>query len=79
MRRALVLLPLGALLATMAAGQDASRPDPDRFHLFNACRPMWLLAQGRSLSRQAVDYRVLQSTAESRLRAARLYSQDQNA
>ena len=44
MRRILALLPLVALLATMAVGPDAAS-GWERFNLFNACRPMQLVIE----------------------------------
>ena len=70
-------LPLAALLASAAAGQDAGiKQSLERFKLFNACRPMELVVEG--LRDGAADIGLakgaLQAAAESRLRAARLYT-----
>ena len=79
MRRSLAALTLAvlALLAPDTAGQDYPK-HLERFDLFNACRPMGLViehlhdhAAAIGLTREA-----LQAAAESRLRAARLYSDD---
>ena len=77
MRRALALLFLVALLASAASGQgSASRQD--RFRLFNACRPMQLLVEslGNEERKIGLTEDALQAAAESRLRAARLYTED---
>ncbi len=75
MRRILALLPLVALLATMAVGQVF---DQERLKLFNACRPMQLLIE--KLPDDATEIgltrEMLKAAAESRLRAARLYTGD---
>ena len=75
MRRILALLPLVALLATMAVGPDAAS-GWERFNLFNACRPMRLVIQ--DLDDDATEIgltrEMLKAAAESRLRAARLYT-----
>ena len=77
MRTILALLPFAALLGpSSSALGSASRLE--RFELFNACRPMRLLveslpdaAEGIGLARETP-----QAAAESRLRAARLYTED---
>ena len=77
MLRALISIALAALLAPTAAGQDsASRQD--RFRLFNACRPMELVVEKLSpdADKIALSEESLQAAAESRLRAARLYTED---
>ena len=75
MRRILALLPLVALLATMAVGQDAAS-GLERFNLFNACRPMRLLIEhlNDDATEIGLTREMLKAAAESRLRAARLYT-----
>ena len=76
-RAPLALLPLAVLLAPTGAGQDAASRI-ERFELFNACRPMILVVE-RPSSRAAeisLTEEALQVAAESRLRAARLYTED---
>ena len=77
MRQALVFLALVALLAPAAPGQDAASL-LERFELFNACRPMRLLVEGLDDDAAAIGLNkaALQAAAESRLRAARLYTED---
>ena len=77
MQRILALLPLVALLAPMADGQDAASRR-ERFQLFNACRPTRLLIEGLSdeAGKIGLTEENLQVAAESRLRAARLYTED---
>ena len=55
MRQALALLPVAALLAPIAAGQDAADRQ-ERFELYNTCRPMELVIE--SLSDDAEKCRV---------------------
>ncbi len=77
MRRIPPSLALAALLVPTAAGQDAAQL-LERFELFNACKPMQLLIE--DLHSDAADIgltkEALQAAAESRLRAARLYTED---
>ena len=77
MRRALALLPLAALLTPIAAGQDAASRQ-ERFELYNTCRPMQLVIEDLSddADKIALSRESLQAAAESRLRAARLYTED---
>ena len=77
MRRTLALLPLAALLTPMAPGQDAASRR-ERFELFNACRPMQLVLDVPPDRAAAIGLTegALQAAAESRLRAARLYTED---
>lgn len=77
MLRPLAFLSLLALLVPAATAQIDLL---DRFKLYNACRPMEVLvedfpneARGLGLTRQGFEV-----AAESRLRAARLYSEDRN-
>lgn len=68
---------LAALLAPAAIGQGAAS-GRERFELFNACKPMQLVIE--RLPGEAADIGLargaLQAAAESRLRAARLYTED---
>ena len=77
MQRILALLPLVALLAPMADGQDAASRR-ERFQLFNACRPTRLLIEDLSdeAGKIGLTEENLQVAAERRLRAARLYTED---
>ena len=77
MVRILAGLALAALLAPAIAGQDNSSRR-ERFELFNACRPMRLLIEGLGAGEAAIGLskRALLVAAESRLRAARLYTED---
>ena len=74
----IVLLTLLCALPLAAQIDQEVRREMDHFNLFNACRPMDLTiehlhdyATAIGLTREA-----LQAAAESRLRAARLYSGD---
>lgn len=77
MGRLLAALALAVLMAPAIAGQDSSGRR-DSFELFNACRPMGLVVE--NLHDDAADIGLtkesLQAAAESRLRAARLYTED---
>ena len=77
MRRTLTLLSLAVLLSPAAPGQDTT-DGLDRFRLFNACRPMDLVIESLSddADKIALSRESLQAAAESRLRAARLYTED---
>ena len=62
-----------------AAGQDSEyRVRLERFQLFNACRPMKLMIEGLDDDAEAIGLtkEALQAAVESRLRAARLYTED---
>ena len=81
MPRSLPFLSLAALalLVPHAAGQPTqAQTQRERFELFNACRPMEVLIE--TLPSAAADIglteEALQAAAESRLRAARLYTDD---
>lgn len=79
MRGRLAPIFLAVLLAPAAAGQDDQiKQRRDRLALFNACRPMGLVVE--PLRNDAADIGLttdaLQATAESRLRAALLYTED---
>jgi len=81
MGRTLAGLALVTLLAPAIAGQDSSNwleRIGERFKLFNACRPMDLVVE--NLRDHAGDIgltrEALPAAAESRLRAARLYTDD---
>ena len=75
-----VLLPFSiAVLLPAAAGQDSEyRKRLERFQLFNACRPMVLVIESMDDDEAAIGLtkEALQAAAESRLRAARLYTED---
>ncbi|MCY4584606.1 MAG: hypothetical protein OXB98_01065 [Bryobacterales bacterium] len=77
-RRVLLPFSLAALLVSAAAGQDSEyRERLERFQLFNACRPMNLtitLADDKAAI--GLTKEALQAAVESRLRAARLYTED---
>ena len=70
-------LGLLALVMVSATGQDAPTPY-DRFQLFNNCQPMRLAVE--ELPDAAADIKLtterLVLAAESRLRGARLYTED---
>ena len=87
MPRSLVSLSFAALalLTPAAAGQDIARPpNPflysiERFKLFNACRPMEFAIEplgDHAAATIGLTEEVLQAAAESRLRPARLYTED---
>lgn len=83
MNRLLASLSLAALvfLGPAATGQDAAgQVDPfvERFRLFNACEPMGILIEPLNDNATAIGLtkEALQAAAESRLRAARLYTED---
>ena len=65
------------MLAPWALGQDLD-PEIERFELFNACRPMRLLIEYLSPGAAEIGLtrEQLQAAVESRLRAARLYTED---
>ena len=78
------LIPLAAALwlaAPSASGQDSVDRRIERFDLFNACRPMRLVVE--SLHAAAKDIGLtkerLRVAAESRLRAARMYTDSHDA
>ncbi len=82
MLRVPALLALSALLVLPARGQDTdiqrAMQRVERFQLFNACRPMLLGVEDLHEDAAAVGLtrEALQAAAESRLRAARLYTED---
>ena len=86
MPRPLATLTLAvlALLATPSAAEVAIsdrflKPEIERFHLFNACRPMGLRISHRlesMLTAIAPFLGSLQAAAKNRLRAVGLYSRD---
>lgn len=81
MRLALVALLLATLLVPAAAAQDDKvERQVERFNLYNACRPMLLVIEGlhEEASRISLTTEKLQMAAESRLRAARLYTEDRD-
>ena len=67
---------LGILL-TASTVQAQAISDRDRFKLFNACRPMKLVVENLTPDAQAVGLtrERIQLAVESRLRAARLYTE----
>jgi len=70
----------GVLLAlTVPAG--AQEYGQERFQLFNDCSPMGLLVEGMDENAAAIDLTVsdLRVVAESRLRSARIYTEDDSA
>ena len=71
-----MLWTLLGILLTASTVQAQVVSDWDRFGLFNACRPMELVVENLSPDAQAVGLtrERIQLTAESRLRAARLYT-----
>lgn len=71
------MLSLAVLLSPAAPGQDTT-DEFTRFQLFNACRPMRLLVEHLPDEGRKIDLtrEILQAAAESRLRAARLYTED---
>ena len=73
MLKMILPLALAVLLGAPAGAQDAQDPY-ERFKLFNECRPMGLAFEEEP-DLEAVGLTVdrMLSTAESRLRAARLY------
>ena len=81
MPRPLATLTLAAM-ALLAAPSAAQAQDTvsrrDRFELFNACRPMGLVIEDLSDHAATIGLTrvTLQAAAESRLRVARLYSND---
>ena len=77
MRRALALLFLAALIVPAAIAQ-ATASQRECFELYNAGRPMDLLVEslGNGARKIGLSEESLQAAAESRLRAARLYTED---
>ena len=89
-RRGAVALLAVVLAAGVASGQDAlsallpeqleqGRLLQERFELFNRCRPMWLLVEELPEDASAIGLTedAIRATAESRLRAARLYQSEE--
>ena len=72
-----MLWTLLGILLTASTVQAQAVSDWDRFRLFNACRPMILMVEGLAPDAQAVGLTKerIQLSAESRLRAARLYTE----
>ena len=69
-------LALAVLLVPSVAGQD-SAPEPfERFQFYNACRPVGLLVEElpRDAKKIGLSTKAVRLAAESRLRAARLYT-----
>ena len=71
-----MLWTLLGILLTASTVQAQAVSDLDRFELFNACRPMRLVVEGLKSDAQAfgLTKERIQLAAESRLRAARLYT-----
>ncbi len=67
------------LIAPWTLAQDLD-PEIERFELFNACRPMRLLIEYLSPGAAEIGLtrEQLQAAVESRLRAARLYTEDRD-
>ena len=66
-------------MLTAAASASADEvSDYDRFRLWNVCRPMGLLVEGQSDDATAIGLTMeaIEVAVRSRLRAARLYSDD---
>ena len=72
----MMLWALLGILLTASTVQAQAVSDLDRFQLFNACRPMMLTVEELNFDAQAVGLTKerIQLAAESRLRAARLYT-----
>ena len=72
-----MLWTLLGILLTASTVQAQAVSDQDRFQLFNACRPMLLVVERLSSDAQAVGLTEerIQLAVESRLRAARLYTE----
>ena len=72
-----MLWTLLGILLTASTVHAQAVSDWDRFKLFNACRPMELVVENLSPDAQAVGLtrERIQLAAESRLRAARLYTE----
>ena len=72
-----MLWTLLGILLTASTVQAQVVSGWDRFRLFNACRPMELVVENLSPDAQAVGLtrERIQLAAESRLRAARLYTE----
>ena len=63
-------------LAFLATGAASETPSPlDRFKLFSACQPMYLVVEGMApdASEIGLTEESVRAAVESRLRAARLY------
>ena len=65
------------LIAPWALGQDPAA-EIESFRLYNACRPMWIVVENLPEDATAIglDRPALQAAVESRLRAARLYTEE---
>ena len=72
-----MLWALLGILLTASTVQAQAVSDLDRFRLFNACRPMMLMVERLSSDARAVGLTEerIQLAAESRLRAAQLYTE----
>ena len=72
-----MLWTLLGILLTASTVHAQAVSDLDHFKLFNACRPMLLVVERLSSDAQAVGLtrERIQLAAESRLRAARLYTE----
>lgn len=69
---------LAAVLVAIFPGQATAQDDNERFRLFNECEPMRLLVEDLSDDSAKIDLtrERVQTMAERRLRAARLYDAD---
>ena len=78
MRRHTGLGIAAALLLTAASASAGEVSDYDRFRLWNVCRPMGLFVEGLSDDATAIGLTMeaIEVAVRSRLRAARLYSDD---
>ena len=65
------------LIAPWALGQDPAA-EIESFRLYNACRPMWIVVENLPEDATAIglDRPALKAAVESRLRAARLYTEE---
>ena len=72
-----MLWTLLGILLTASTVQAQAVSELDRFRLFNACRPMELVVEALAPDARAVGLtrERIQLAAESRLRAARLYTE----
>ena len=82
MRIRIIWFVLLAIVATpqadRALAQESEVNPTDRFQLFNECRPMSLIVEGlpTAAAEIGLNKASIQAAVESRLRSARLYSED---
>ena len=78
MRRHISLWLATALLLTVASASAGEVSDYDRFRLWNVCHPMGFIVEGLSDDATAIGLTMeaIEVAVRSRLRAARLYSDD---